>query len=162
MNTTSLESIATPGHFFDMIAVRTPDGALFLGDSVISGKIIDKYNIFFLFDIRTTLETLENVKNIPADFFIPSHGDMTQDIKPLADKNMMKIKEISSVIKELCADKTTEEIHREMCRRYNIVLAESQYILTLCTLRSYLTYLSEKGEISNTFNDFRMIWNRSK
>jgi hypothetical protein len=101
---------------------------------------------------------LENLKNLKAEFFVPSHAESTKDILPLIEKNILKINEICDFLKKICSGKTTEEIHAELCKKYNILLDESQYILTLSCLRSYLTYLSEKGEISYNFKDFKMIW----
>lgn len=155
---TDLQAVPLPGHFFDMIGVLTPDGVFFLADSVFSEKIMDKYHIFFLYDVKSHLEMLNEIKKFSAVLFVPSHAEPTKDIAPLIEKNIAKVNEICAFLKSVCSGKTTEEIHTELCKRYGIALNESQYILTMSSLRSYLTYLSEKGEIKYSFVESRMIW----
>jgi glyoxylase-like metal-dependent hydrolase (beta-lactamase superfamily II) len=155
---TNLVAVPLSGHFFDMIGVLTPDGVFFLADSVFSEKIMEKYHLFFLYDVKSHLEMLNEIKKFDMAMFIPSHAEATKDIAPIIDKNIAKINEICAFLREICSGKTTEEIHAELCKKYSIVLNESQYVLTMSSLRSYLTYLSEKGEISYSFIDSRMIW----
>ena len=50
-----LEIIPLPGHFFDMIGIRTPDDVVFLGDCVSSRAVLERYQICFIYDIAEYL-----------------------------------------------------------------------------------------------------------
>jgi len=53
---TNLEAISLPGHFFDMIGLKTPDNIIFIADSLFSEEIINKYHLFFLYDVKAHID----------------------------------------------------------------------------------------------------------
>ena len=42
-----IEVIPLPGHFFDMVGFRMPDGVVFLADCISSRETLDKYAVSF-------------------------------------------------------------------------------------------------------------------
>ena len=59
-----LEYFSLKGHFFDMIGIKTDDDVYFLADSLVSEETIMKYHLFFLYDIREYLKTLDFISNL--------------------------------------------------------------------------------------------------
>ncbi len=59
-----LELIPLPGHFFDMVGVRTPDNTVFLADCVSSPTVLEKYGIIFIYDVAQYLATLDSIETI--------------------------------------------------------------------------------------------------
>lgn len=160
---TGLQAISLPGHYFDMIGVRTPDNIFFIADSLFPENIINKYHLFFLLDIRSQLETLERLKIINADLFIPSHGVKQEQIESLIEINKAKIFEIMSNILNACNEPvTTEEVIQHMCTIYGISLNATQYVLVSSTVRSFLTYLYEEGNLEYMFENGKMMWKADK
>ena len=53
-----MEYFRLPGHFWDMIGVKTPDDVYFMADCVFGENILEKYHISFFYDIAAQLETL--------------------------------------------------------------------------------------------------------
>ena len=45
------EIIPLPGHFFDMIGIRTPEDVVYLADCLSSKETLDKYQIGFIYDV---------------------------------------------------------------------------------------------------------------
>ncbi|MEG1684314.1 MAG: MBL fold metallo-hydrolase, partial [Oscillospiraceae bacterium] len=46
-----LEPIPLPGHFFDMVGLRVPDGTVFLADCLSSAATLEKYQFSFIYDV---------------------------------------------------------------------------------------------------------------
>jgi glyoxylase-like metal-dependent hydrolase (beta-lactamase superfamily II) len=156
---TDLEAVPLPGHFFDMIGVRTPDDVVFIADSLFPEHIISKYHAFFLLDIRSHLETLEYLQEIKAHIFIPSHGKPSGDISRLIRINRQKIDEIIGEITAICSKPLIfDELLSTFCLRYAISIDANQYVLVSSTLRSYLSYLKDEGTVEMMFKDGKPLW----
>ena len=74
------EIIPLPGHFFDMVGYRTPDGVVYLADCLSSRETLDKYQIGFIYDVAAYLDTLEKVKTLTARMFVPAHAPAAEEI----------------------------------------------------------------------------------
>ncbi|MDO5136694.1 MAG: MBL fold metallo-hydrolase, partial [Eubacteriales bacterium] len=94
--------IPMPGHFFDMVGFRTPDDVVFLADCLSSRETLEKYQIGFLYDVEAYLKTLEMVQGMTARLFIPAHAQPTDQIGPLAQYNIEKVRQVGEKIQELC------------------------------------------------------------
>lgn len=154
-----LEYFSLKGHFFDMIGIKTSDDVYFLADSLFSEETIDKYHLFFIYDVKEFLNTLDYLETLRGKFFIPSHSDATSDISSLIELNRNKIKEIMDKIYDICKREVTfEEIVKEIFDEYDLVMNANQYVLIGSTIKSYLSYLYDESKISYEFIDNKMIW----
>lgn len=154
-----LEYFSLKGHFFDMIGIRTSDDVYFLADSLFSEETITKYHLFFIYDVREFLNTLDYLGSIKGNFYIPSHCEATQDISTLIDLNRNKVNEIIDKIYEACSkEKTFEDILKYIFDGYNLIMNANQYVLVGSTIRSYLSYLCDENKISYEFKDNKMLW----
>lgn len=154
-----MEFVPLPGHFFDMMGVRTPDGVWFLADCLFAEAILEKYHVNFVYDVEAYLATLEQISQLEGTLFIPSHAPATADIHPLAVRNREKVEEIAAEIVLLCDEPSTpEEILRGIFRRYGLTMDFNQYVLVGSTVRSYLSYLADKGRIKAQFQDQMLYW----
>lgn len=153
------EIIPLPGHFFDMVGFRTPDNVVFLADSLSSEQTLEKYQIGAIYDIEEYLKTLEMVKNLNAEIFIPAHAEATRKIAELAQLNIDKVHEIADKITELCKEpKSFEELLKILFDEYGLRMTHEQYVLVGNTLRNYLSWLSDTGKIESFFDQNRMLW----
>lgn len=155
-----LEYFLVRGHFFDMIGIKTSDDVYFLGDSLFSEETILKYHLFFLYDVKEFLNTLEYLKTLKGTLFIPSHVEATEDITTLIEKNREKIEEVMEVIYDSCLETTFEEILKNVFEHYQLVMNISQYVLIGSTVKSYLSYLMEENRITYEFIDNKMVWKK--
>ena len=153
------EIIPLPGHFFDMVGVRTPDNVVFLADCLFGENIVKKYHIFFIYDVREYLNTLDKIKEMKADVFVPSHAEVTEDISLLAEINRNKIMEIIEKIKEICAEPIIfEDILQKVFQHFDLVMDVNQYVLVGSTIRSYLSYLKDEGILTFQISDSKLYW----
>lgn len=155
------ELIPLPGHFFDMIGLRTPDDVVFLADCLSSQATLDKYQISYVYDVAAYLDTLERIKEIHAALFVPAHADATEDIAPLAQYNIDKVNEIAGHILDFCAaPHTFEEVLQHLFTSYDLAMTFEQYALVGSTVRNYLSWLLDSERLSATFTDNRLLWQR--
>ena len=155
-----IEIIPLKGHFFDMAGFRTPDNVVFLADCLSSRETLEKYQITFIYDVAEFLKTLDMVKTLEADMFIPSHADVTTDIKELAELNQQKVYEIADKITELLKmPMNSEELLKCIFDEYNLKMNFDQYVLIGRTIRSYLSWLKDNGKVSIEFKENQLIWN---
>ena len=155
------ELIPLPGHFFDMIGLRTPDDVVFLADCLSSQATLDKYQISYVYDVAAYLDTLERVKEMHAALFVPAHADATEDIAPLAQYNIDKVNEIAGHILDFCAaPHTFEEVLQHLFTSYDLAMTFEQYALVGSTVRNYLSWLLDSERLSATFTDNRLLFQR--
>lgn len=154
-----VEVIDIPGHFFDMVAYRLPDDTVFLADCMFRQEILDKYRIPFIYDVERYIETLEMVKKIKGRIFVPSHAKPQEDIEVLADYNISKVYEISDFIREICKDKIIfEDILKAVFDGYKLKMDFNQYVLVGSTVRSFLSWLKDKGELEVVIEANKLYW----
>lgn len=154
-----LEYIRLPGHFFGMMGIKTSDDVYFLADSAFGEDIINKYHIFFIYDVKEFLHTLDSIEFLNGKLYIPAHAGVTEDIKPLVEANRKKIYEIIDRILELCKEPMNfEDILKHMFDYYNLTLDFNQYVLVGSTIRSYLSYLYDEDKLNVSFTENRLLW----
>lgn len=156
------ELIPLPGHFFDMAGFRTPDDVVYLADCLSARETLDKYQIGFIYDVASYLETLEKVKTMKAKLFIPSHAAPEEDISDLAQYNIDKIREIAGRILEVCAEPLCfETILQKLFTEYGLTMNFEQYVLVGSTVRSYLSWLKDTGKLNAGFGGNLLLWQQA-
>ncbi len=154
-----IEIIGLPGHFFDMVGFRTPDGVVFLADCLSSAAVLEKYHIGFIYDVAAYLDTLDFISGLSANFFIPAHADACGDIKPLAEVNRAKVTEVAGAILELCGEPVCfETLLQKLFARYGLTMTFEQYVLVGSTVRSYLAWLKDTGKLSARIEENLLLW----
>lgn len=154
-----LEIIPLPGHFFDMIGLRTPDNVVFLADCVSSKNTLEKYQISFIYDVAQYLETLDKVEKMQAEIFVPSHAEITADVKELLTLNRNKVFEIEEKLLNICKEPIDiENILQSIFDEYHLVMNIEQYVLVGSTIRSYLSWLNDIGKITYCFVENKILW----
>ena len=157
-----VEVIPLPGHFFDMVGYRMPDGVTFLADCVSSPETLEKYQIGYIYDVQKYLETLDLIETLEAPVFVPSHAEVVPDMHELAEVNRKKVLEIIEKVLEICAEPICfEQILKRVFDDYNLELNFQQYALIGSTLKGYLSYLKDAGRLEALIEDNMLLWKRS-
>lgn len=158
---TGLEAEPFPGHFLDMIGVRTPEGVFFIADSLFSPAILDKYGLVVCFDVAGQTSTLDHLEKAEAELFIPSHAEPTRDVAPLVRRNREALEQTRDLILESCAEPLSrEDLLAVLVRRFGINLTPAQYILTHITVSAHISFLSDARLLMPVFEDGRMLWKK--
>lgn len=154
-----LELLPLPGHFFDMIGIRTPDNTLFIADCVSSPQILEKYGVTFIYDVAQYLTTLNKLEQLQADIFVPSHATPTNNIHALTAINRSKVYEIQTKIAEICnTPQTIDAIIQSIFNIYNLTMTIEQYVLVGSTIRSYLSWMKDENIIEIIIENAALKW----
>ncbi len=157
-----LEFFILKGHFFDMIGIKTSDNVYFLADSLFSEETITKYHLFFIYDAKEFLNTLDYLNTLKGSLYIPSHCEATNNISSLIELNRNKVQEIINKIYNVCEKEMSfEEILKYIFDEYNLTMNANQYVLVGSTIKSYLSYLLDENKLSYEFKDNKMLWKKS-
>lgn len=157
-----LEFFLLKGHFFDMVGVKTSDNVYFLADSLFSEETITKYHLFFIYDVREFLNTLDYLSSLNGRLYIPSHCEAVSDISPLIELNRDKVNEIIDKIYNFCEEeKTFEEVLKYIFDDYGLAMNVNQYVLVGSTIKSYLSFLCDENKLCYEFKDNKMIWKQA-
>ena len=154
-----MQQFPLPGHSWDMVGFRTADDVVYLADCLSSQETLEKYQINFLVDVQAYLETLEGVKGMQAKLFIPAHADATENIAPLAQKNIDKVHEVADAILRICAEpQAFETILQKLFDQYQLTMTFEQHALVGSTVRSYLSWLKEQGKMQTMIERNILFW----
>ena len=155
----NLSMLPLPGHFFDMVGFKSADGAVFLADCLSSQETLDKYQITFVYDVAAYLNTLEMVKTLDGKIFVPAHAAATEEIAPLAQRNIDKVHEIAEKILQICISPIPfETILQRLFDSLALTMNIEQYVLVGSTVRSYLSWLNDSGRAEYRFENSQMLW----
>jgi len=156
-----LRLLPLPGHYFDMVGFESDDGVTYLADCLSSRETLDKYQISFIYDVAAYLDTLEKVREMQANIFVPAHAAPTEDIAPLAQYNIDKVHEIAEQILTVCTEaKCFEDVLQALFVHYRLTMSLEQYALVGSTVRSYLAWLRDCGRLEILIENNKILWKR--
>ena len=141
------------GHSHGQIGLMTPDGVFFTGDAVIAERVLSKYGIPFVADSVKMLDTFDRLETLTADLFVPSHGEVCTDIRPLVQVNRECVLKLREELLDLCAEPLTrDEITAALARSHSIEIDLAQYVLTVSAVSALLTPLVNEGRLKTDFS----------
>lgn len=157
INDEKFEVVSLKGHSIDQIGIITPEKVCFLGDSIFSNEILEKYSFPYLYDIEESINTLNKIKELDADYFVISHADSVlnkEEIITLADKNLESIENYKKQILDLLDQPLTrEDILENITVLNDLSLNFYQYHLNFGGISAFVTYLYSKGLIEYSIED---------
>ncbi|HHV57727.1 MAG TPA: MBL fold metallo-hydrolase [Firmicutes bacterium] len=157
-----LRVVPLPGHAPEQVGVLTPDAVLFCADAFFSGATLDKYYLPYFARVQPALTTLEKLATFEADFFVPSHGELTTDPGPVVATNKTRLTAVSEHILALLAEPhSREDLVARIAGDKGIALNTDQYFLSTAAVAAHLAYLAEGGLVRHRFEGGRLIWQRA-
>lgn len=153
-----LEYFTLTGHSFDMIGIKTSDNVYFIGDSLFDENTINKYHISYLNNVSEFINSLDKLSEING-LFVPSHGEVSNDIHFLIKLNKDKTNEILNKILLICKDSITlEDIVKDLFDIYSLQMNLTQYYLISSTIKAYLSYLIDEDKVEYEFINNKMYF----
>lgn len=94
-----------------------------------------------------------------AAVFVPSHAEVSRDMKELAGYNRDKVLEAAQRLLDICRKpKCFEVILQEIFHQYDLSMNFEQYALVGSTIRSYLSWLKDNGKLNTDFSNQMLFW----
>lgn len=154
-----VEVIPLPGHFFDMVGYRTPDGTVFLADCLASRETLEKYAVPFIYNVQAYLDTLDQVASMTAPMFVPAHAPAAENVAELCAFNREKVLEVAETVLDVCKTPMNfERVLQSVFRRYDLTMTFEQYVLVGSTVRSFLSWLKDTGRMEAGVEDHLLLW----
>ncbi len=152
-----------PGHHPGMIGLKTNDDVYFVADTLGSIDLVNRAHILLIYDVKGYLESLNFVESLNGKIVVPSHSEVTTNIKPIVEFNRNNINEIINLLLGfLHEEHNCTECATFIFNHYNLKISYNKYMLILSTIRSYLSYLSNAKIIRNYFKDNRLVFINDK
>ncbi|MBQ9934181.1 MAG: MBL fold metallo-hydrolase, partial [Ruminiclostridium sp.] len=79
------EILPTPGHTSDHICAKTPDNVLYLADAMMTGRTLHHSKFPYAYDMGAYLDSMRELRSVPADKYIVAHYGIYDEILPLID-----------------------------------------------------------------------------
>ena len=159
---TGIHRIALPGHTPEMTGYITDDGVAFIGDAIAPESTLNKYGIFYLYDVGAYLESLDTLEKLDCRVYLPSHSSPISDISGIVNYNRQKISEICDKIVGICdTGMGFDDILSKVLSEYGLNMTVEQYALIGSTLRSYLSYLTDGGKLKIIIDQNTLKWQKS-
>lgn len=157
-----VDIIPLPGHFFDMVGYRTPDGTAYIADCVSSAATLEKYGVPFIYDVAAYLDTLRKLPELEAGLYVPAHAEAVEDIAPLAELNLRHVEALCESVLDLCAEPVCfDELLRRVFDRWALQLTMEQYVLVGSTVKSILSWHLDAGRAETLIEDNRLLWRKA-
>jgi glyoxylase-like metal-dependent hydrolase (beta-lactamase superfamily II) len=157
-----LEICALPGHTQDQIGVITPENVCFTGDALFSESIMGKYSLPNLFDIGSSIESLNAIKQLEAEFFVIGHMDKfitREEATQLADANLTNITMFEEQILDLLEQPLTrEDLLESLAVLNDLPLDFKEYHLAFATVSAYIKYLYDQHLITHSLENGRLYY----
>ena len=162
INMYNIKMIELPGHTIGMVGFITKDNTFFLADAISNPQTLDKHKVWYTYNIENAFMSIETIKKISVDRYLPSHGEVVNSINDLSNLNIdyMNII-IDNLLNMLNKKMIFDDIMEMIFRNLDIEMNIKQYYLIGSTIKSYLSYLRNKKLIDIIIDDNKLYWSKT-
>lgn len=158
-----LSSFQINGHAASMTGFKTSDDVYFLADMFSDEEHIEKHGVIYNFDIDEYLKSLDFVETLKGKMFVMSHTEPCEDIAYLTKINRQMIFNMLDFIKDMAtAPILFEDLMKNILDKFNITMSVTQFNLIGSAIRSFLSYLYNREEITSEVINNKLYWITAK
>lgn len=162
INDEKFEVIALGGHSIEQIGFMTPEKVCFIGDSVFSSDIIQKYSLPYYYNVSQAINSLEKLELFEADYFVISHESPVVEKDVLVDLIQRNLSNIDKFIKQfleiLDQPQTREDVLENLVVLNELKLDFNQYFLNFGAVSAFIQYLYFSGLIESSIEDGKLYF----
>ena len=91
--------------------------------------------------------------------FVPSHAEAAPDLRELIQFNRAHVHQIAEQLLTICREpKPFEQVLQALFHACGLQMDFAQYVLVGSTVRSFLAWLHEQGQMEASFADAVLLW----
>ncbi|MCK8060018.1 MULTISPECIES: MBL fold metallo-hydrolase [unclassified Fusibacter] len=130
------------GHSPNMIGIITPDEVFYVSDAYVGIDYLNSTKILYSYDLKSDFETKDNLKQVGASYYLPSHGELHSDHIQVIDENITYYnRHFQMIISMLRTPLTADGIMEQLVDQIGITTNLSSALITRGCLAGMLTYL---------------------
>lgn len=158
-----LEIIDLPGHSIGQIGVLC-EGVLFAGDAYISNNLLAKHGISYNVDIEQYLSSLRKIEGLDCQWYVPSHGEPTQNASTDIQANGAAILELIGLLEDCLEEPAeAETLVAKLCESRGVRIPNTGlFFLYRTSVMALLSYLYAQGRAKTTLVNNRLFWSLIK
>lgn len=151
-----------PGHSMNQIGYEFPDGTICLADAITGESVLRKYPFTYNHNFGQYLETLKSLRSLDGKWYVPSHGEIYEDITALIDETIESTYRMADlVLSFLDEPKNIEEIIKCLFDEFGMTMGYINYGINIYVLRAFISWLKDDGKIEAVFDDNMLRWRRN-
>jgi len=157
----AFQVLSFPGHAHRQIGLGWGE-VLYCADALLGTDVLAKYGLPYATDVGAQIESIRRLQDTEFKHYLPGHGPLTDDIKPLCEGNLFAIERgLQGVLKAAGNAVETTKVMTEVSQALHIVMANiPQYYLLKSIVKAYLSYWVDYGEVEFSLEDNRLLWQR--
>lgn len=137
-----------PGHARDQMTITTPDDVMFTADITLSEQMLSHSKLELLFSAVSQIQDLQWLQEQKHTMFVPGHGSVYEDIRPLARRNLDRQFEYIRAVYAYCKKpRIREEIAAHIIKAFDLKDDCSFCATVFTTVGAYLMYLVREHKI---------------
>lgn len=153
-----------PGHSAGHIAVSTPDGALYLGDAIMTGADLAYARLPYHLDFVQALDSIRRLKALDFPCYLAAHKGVYRSLGDLPDRNIALIRQrAADVLAQLEEPGDITQIIRRVCAHLNLH-GSSRISAAIYdrNIRCFLDYLIDTGEAEACAEDGILYYRKAQ
>lgn len=118
-------------------------GVLFCADSFIGASVLEKHGVPFNMDVGGALAAYSTLLNEKRNLFVPSHGDVLDDVAEVVGENRKRVLEVTGFVEEFIrSPKSMEDIIAAVCDRFQVQVRDlGMFYLMNLAVTAHVSYL---------------------
>ena len=156
----TVQVVPLPGHTGTHTGYIVND-VFFTGDILAGEAELANAAISYAYSITKRLQSLDKLRHYSCAYYVLGHGKIERDITALIERNTAQVMDTLDFVRGYLADRSadTSQVLSAVCTHYGINIRNlKQYFLFYPTLHSFLSHLSNSGEITYEIKDNRLLW----
>lgn len=139
----TFKPISLKGHSPNQYGFLTQDGIAYLGDALISSKMVAKHPLIFTYHVAEHYKSLERLKTLAAKGFVIAHGGYYDHIEDLIESNIHALDLTQTHLLNALnhSPHTFDQLHEMLYKTYDLTENVPLHILNRSVLKAHIAYL---------------------
>lgn len=157
----TLKVLSLSGHAHRQIGLGWQE-VLYCADALFGTDVLAKYGLPYATDVGAQIESIRRLQDTEFKYYLPGHGSLAQDVKPLCEANLAAIERgLEAVLEATQGGAETTKVVAEVSQALGIVMANiPQYYLFKSIAKAYLSYLVDLRQVEFGLEENGLLWRR--